>query len=130
MLRTYSSNITATANEPIPFNVDKITRGATITHPSPTNIQVNSPGYYAISLDASFSGTAGLTSIQLYADGVAIPDAIITETLVDSQVTDASFNTIIKASPAITNNNVKLTIVPTTALTITNIAFGINRVIV
>lgn len=128
MLRTYSKNITATANTAIPFNVDKINIGSSIKHPTSTNINVDRPGYYMVTLDVSFTGTAGLTSIQLYADGVAIPDAIITTTIVADSYSDCSFTTIIKANRGNLTENVTLTIVPTADLTVSNIALGVNRV--
>lgn len=128
MLRTYSKNITATANTPIPFNVDKINIGSSVKHPTSTNINVDRPGYYIVTLDVSFTGTAGLTSIQLYADGVAIPDAIITTTIVADSYSDCSFTTIIKANRGNLTENVTLTVVPTADLTISNIALGVNRV--
>lgn len=128
MLRTYSKNITTTANTPIPFNVDKINIGSSVKHPTSTNINVDRPGYYIVTLDVSFTGTAGLTSIQLYADGVAIPDAIITTTIVADSYSDCSFTTIIKANRGNLTENVTLTVVPTADLTISNIALGVNRV--
>ena len=128
MLRTYSKNITATANTAIPFNVDKINIGSSIKHPTSTNINVDRPGYYMVTLDVSFTGTAGLTSIQLYADGVAIPDAIITTTIVADSYSDCSFTTIIKANRGNLTENVTLTVVPTADLTVSNIALGVNRV--
>ena len=81
-----------------------------------------------VTLDVSFTGTAGLTSIQLYADGVAIPDAIITTTIVADSYSDCSFTTIIKANRGNLTENVTLTVVPTADLTISNIALGVNRV--
>lgn len=128
MLRTYSKNITVTANTAIPFNVKKIDIGNSIEHPTTTNITVNKAGYYMVTLDISFTGAAGLSSIQLYADGVAIPDAIITQTLVADSYSNCSFTTIIKAKPGTYNSSVTLTIVPTTDITISNVALGVNRV--
>lgn len=128
MLRTYSKSITATANTAIPFNTDKINIGTSIKHPSATNITVNTQGYYMVTLDVSYTGTAGLASIQLYADGVAIPDAIITNTIVADSYSNGSFTTIIKANKGNFAENATLTIVPTANLTISNIALGVNRV--
>lgn len=129
MLRTYSKSITATANTAIPFNTDKINIGNSVTHPSATNINVNRQGYYMVTLDVSYtSGTVGLSSIQLFADGVAIPDAIITDTIVADSYNNSSFTTIIRANRGDFANNVTLTVVPTTDITISNIALGVNRI--
>ena len=128
MLRTYSKSITATANTLIPFNTDKINIGTSIKHPTATNITVNTQGYYMVTIDTSFTGTAGLVSLQLYADGVAIPDAIITETIVADSYSNCSLTTIIKASRGNFNENATLTVIPTADLTISNIALGVNRV--
>lgn len=129
MLRTYSKNITVTANTAIPFNTDKISVGNSITHPSATNINVNQPGFFQVAFDISMSSaTAGPVSLQLYADGVAIPDAIVTTTLVASTPTNGSFVTIVKATPGTINDNVSLTVVPTVNLTISSVALGVNRV--
>ena len=128
MLRTYSKNITTTANTAIPFNTDKINISNSIKHPTATNITVNRQGYYMVTLDISFTGTAGLTSIQLYADGVAIPDAIITQTVTADSYSDCSFTTIIKANKGNFAENVTLTVVPTADLTISSVALGVNRV--
>ena len=127
MLRTYSKNITATANTAIPFNTDKINVGSSIKHPTSTNITINRPGYYLVTLDISYTGEAGLTTIQLYADGVAIPDAVINATIVADSYNDNSFTTIIKANKGNIGENVTLTVVPTTALTISSVALGVSR---
>lgn len=127
MLRTYSNNISVTASSPIPFNNDKIKTGTEITHPSASVIQVNKPGYYKITVDASYSGAAGLASIQLYANNVAIPDAIISTTLVADSVSNGSFTTILKANIGALGDSINLTVLPTVDLTISNIALNINR---
>lgn len=128
MLRTYSKNITISANTAIPFNVDKIEIGSSIKHSNASSINVEKPGYYMVTLDASVSGAAGLASIQLFADGVAIPDAIITETLVADSNANVSFTSIIRARPGAFNDDVSLTIVPTVDLTISSIALGVNKI--
>ena len=92
-------------------------------------LQLTDLGYYTVTLDASFTGTAGLASIQLYADGVAIPDAIITETVVADSYSNASFTTLIKANGGNFGENVTLTVVPTANLTISSIALGVTRTV-
>jgi len=128
MLRTYSNNITSTASEPIVFNINKFNTSLDILHTSGSgNIIVQTPGYYEVNLDISATGTAGPAVIQLYADGVAIPDAIISTTLVADTDTNSSFNTTIRARAGLPGQTVNLTVVPTVDLTISNISLGIDR---
>lgn len=129
MLRTYSNTITATSGNAIVFNTNKILTRSDVSHTAnSSNIVVNNPGYYLVTLNLSSTiGTTGEVSIQLYADGVAIPDAIITTNMTAGEYTNGTFNTIIKASPGSTNQTVTLTVVPTADLTIANISFGINK---
>ena len=118
MLRTYSSNITSNASEPIVFNTNKFNTNLEVAHtPGSGNIVVQTPGYYEINLDISATGEAGPVTIQLYADGVAIPDAIIYRTLTADSYSNCSFNTIIRASAGISGQSVNLTVVPSIALT-------------
>lgn len=129
MLRTYSNNISTTANTAIVFNTNKILTNNSVTHSAgSSNIVINAPGYYMVNLDLSGTiGTTGSATIQLYADGVAIPDAIIENTFTASENSNTSFSTIIKATPGATGNNVTLTVIPSTELTLSNISLGINR---
>lgn len=128
MLRTYSKNITVSANSAIPFNVDKIDVGNSVEHSNPSSIVIKKPGYYKVNFDASITGAAATVTIQLYADGVAIPDAVIIQTLVADSNSNVSFSTILRARPGAFDDDVTLTIVPNADLTITSTAFGINKV--
>lgn len=93
-----------------------------------SNIVINAPGYYAVNLDLSGTiGTTGAATIQLYADGVAIPDALINNTFTASENSDVSFSTIIKATPGSVGKTVTLTVVPSAELIVSSIALGINR---
>lgn len=132
MLRAYSNNITGTSGSGIVFNTNKIlTNNSVVHHEGSANITVRAPGFYAVNLDASFttpsSASAGVVSLQLFADNVAIPDAIITATVTPGEYINGSFSTIIKAAPGSFNSNVKLTVVPTADIEVSSIAIGINR---
>lgn len=72
MIQAYSTDITVAAGASIPFNSTTITKGCTATHPSPDTFNLNKCGVYMISVDAS---TAAEATIQLYKDGVALPQA-------------------------------------------------------
>lgn len=132
MLRAYSKDITVNANTAIPFNTDKFDIGNNISHQTGSgNIIIHSPGFYEINFSISFTTVEEETnpiSIQLYANGVAIPDAIIS-TSVSSTTTykDCSFNTIIRAIPGVPFQSVILTIVPTTGIQILSTAVGVDQ---
>ena len=132
MLRAYSKDIQVDANTPIPFNTDKFDVGPNVSHTAGnSNITVNRPGFYEVDLDISFTTQETVTdpvTIQLFANGVAIPDAII-ETSVTSNTTirNCSFNTIIRALPGVPYQNVTLTVIPNTAITISSVAIGIDQ---
>lgn len=129
MLRTYSKNISGTASTPIVFNTNKILTNNSVSHTAgSSNITINTPGYYNVTVDSSITiGTTGTVSVQLFADGVAIPDAIFTINSTAGEYSAATFSTIVKATPGIMGEKVTLTVVPTADITISNIDLGINR---
>lgn len=129
MLRTYSKNISGTASTPIVFNTNKILTNNSVSHTAgSSNITINTPGYYNVTVDSSITiGTTGTVSVQLFADGVAIPDAIFTINSTAGEYSAATFSTIVKATPGIMGEKVTLTVVPTANITISNIDLGINR---
>lgn len=73
MLEAYSSNITVTANQAIPFNNLVLKKGCTAELITPTTIQFNRCGVYCVACDIS-TGTS--STIQLYKDGIAQPQTI------------------------------------------------------
>ena len=131
MLRAYSTNITATANQPIVFSTDKLDTDSSIVHTSNSgNIIVRNPGYYEVNFDISATMTEASENpltIQLYANGVAIPDAIITQTITANAYSNMSFDTIIKANVGMMGQSVTLTIVPSEDITIADTSVGVNR---
>ena len=72
MLEAYSVNVAVGANANIPFNSTSLIKGCTATKPSADTINLNKCGVYMVECDAS---TATSTTIQLYKDGVAQPQA-------------------------------------------------------
>ena len=132
MLRTYSKDITVNSGNAIPFNTDKFDVGNNIGHQSGSgNINIYSPGFYEVNFDISFTTTEEATEpviIQLYANGIAIPDAIINETVAStSTYVNSSFNTIIRANPGAPFQNVTLTIVPSANINIFSAAVGVDQ---
>ena len=72
MLEAYSTNIAVGANANIPFNSTSLLKGCTVTKPSADTINLNKCGVYMVAVDCSASVA---TTIQLYKDGVAQPQA-------------------------------------------------------
>lgn len=72
MLEAYSINVAVGANANIPFNSTSLIKGCTATKPSADTINLNKCGVYMVECDCS---TATATTIQLYKNGVAQPQA-------------------------------------------------------
>lgn len=72
MLEAYSLNIEVAADAAIPFNNVSLEKGCTVKLQSPGTIALNKCGVYMVSCDGS---AAASTTIQLYKDGVAQPQA-------------------------------------------------------
>ena len=72
MLEAYSLNITVPANSNIPFNSTSLQKGCTATRVAPDTFALNKCGVYMVECDVS---AAASTTIQLYKDGVAQPQA-------------------------------------------------------
>lgn len=77
MLQAYSLNVTVPANTSVPFNNVTLEKGCTANLQSVNTIQLNKCGVYYVNVDAS-SATA--STIQLFKDGVALPQAQSTGT--------------------------------------------------
>ena len=72
MLEAYSLNVAVEADSYVPFNSTSIIKGCTATKPSADTIDLNKCGVYMVSIDASAEAS---TTLQLYKDGVAQPQA-------------------------------------------------------
>lgn len=101
MLEAYSINIDVGADANIPFNSTSLIKGCTVTKPSADTINLNKCGVYMVEVDAS---TATSTTIQLYKDGVAQPQA-------QSTGLTPSFTTLVQVSE---NNTCNPCTAPTT----------------
>ena len=88
MLEAYSTNVTIGANANIPFNSTSLIKGCTVTKPSADTVNLNKCGVYMVECDCSASAS---TTIQLYKDGVAQPQA-------QSTGTSPSFTTLVQVS--------------------------------
>lgn len=77
MIQAYSLNVDVSADTPIPFNNVKTRKGCTADLSGASTIELNKAGVYML----SFDGVAGTsTTVQLYRDGVAQPEAQTTGT--------------------------------------------------
>ena len=72
MLEVYSSNVVVPDQTAIPLNTETIEKGCTAVSSSPATIQLNKCGVYMVAVDGVAS-TA--TTVQMYKDGVAQPQA-------------------------------------------------------
>lgn len=72
MLEAYSTNVTVAANSFVPFNSTSLVKGCTATKSSVDTFNLNKCGVYMVSCDVS---AAAATTIQLFKDGVAQPQA-------------------------------------------------------
>jgi len=132
MLRAYSKNIEVSAGNAIPFNTDKFDVGNNVGHTSGASaIILRRAGFYEVNLDIAFTTAVAPTTqpvtIQLYADGVAIPDAVIMTNVTATEVVNASFNTIIGATQGFPSQTVTLTVIPSNDITISSVAIGIDQ---
>ena len=87
MIQAYSQDITVSAMQAIPFNFVSAKKGCTATQASPTNFELHKSGVYEVCCGVS---AAAAETIQLYKDGVAVPEARRTGT-------SPSFTTLVRA---------------------------------
>lgn len=96
MIQAYSLNITVPNDSVIPFNNVTLKKGCTVTLDSVGTVNLKKCGVYMVEVDCS-TGTAG--TIQLFRDGIALPQAQATGT-------SPSFTTLIQVSENDCNCNV------------------------
>ena len=122
MLEIYSLNKAVGANAPVSFDNTSVKKGCTATLSGASTVQLNKCGVYMVSVDAS-AGTS--TTIQLYKNGVAQPQA-------QSTGTSPAFVTLVQVdknnSCACCASPVTLQVVNTTAATFTNINMAVTKI--
>lgn len=123
MLEAYSLNVEVAADTAIPFQNVSLKKGCTAELSGTNTIALNKCGVYMVSVDASAEAS---TTIQLYKDGVAIPQA-------QSTGLTPSFVTLVQVPE---NNSccpcasgVSLKVVNTTAATFTNANIVVTKVV-
>ena len=123
MLEAYSVNVAVAANAAVPFNNVTVEKGCTAKLSAPATVELNKCGVYMVAVDAVASAA---TTIQLYKDGVAQPQAQSTGTAV-------SFVTLVQVDRNNSNCNccsspVNLRLVSNTAVTFTNANIVVTKV--
>ena len=96
MLQAYSSNLTIAANAAFPFNNVTVDKGCGEVLSAPASIQLNQRGIYLVEVDGYATGGAGVNTIQLYVNGVALPQAISSNTLTATEVSNFSFKSFVQ----------------------------------
>ena len=122
MLEAYSTDITVAADAVVPFNNVTVEKGCTAILSAPGTINLNKCGVYLVSVDATAEAS---TTIQLYKNGIAQPQAQATGTAI-------SFSTLVQVNE---NNSccpcdsaTALQVINTTAGTFTNINCCVTKV--
>jgi hypothetical protein len=100
------------------FDTNRIVTGCTVGHvPGTTTFSLNRPGYYYVTFNTTFTTeAAGVATVELQNNGVAIPGAAGSETVTTiGNVHSISFATIVKVLPscAALDNTATLTFVAT-----------------
>lgn len=133
MLQVYTSvNQTVDENSPVAFNITKISTGCTSALTNSNTITLRKSGFYEVSFNGTGVTTAaGNTSVQLYANGTKVADALSSAyTGATSQNGALSFKTLIQVRPscAMINNNITLQVINTgTEATFSNVNLIITK---
>ena len=102
MLQAYSSNLSVAASAAFPFNNLTVDKGCAETLSAPASIQLNQRGVYLVEVDGFATGSESASNTaQLYANGVAIPQAISTYAVAAGDVSNFGFKTLVQV---MTNN--------------------------
>lgn len=97
MLQAYSSNITFQANSPISLNNLIIDKGCAEKLTAPATIELNKRGVYMVEINGFGTGAAaGANTIQLYRNGVALPNAQTQFTVADGSIANFSCQTLVQ----------------------------------
>ena len=99
MLQAYSSNLSVAANAAFPFNNSVVDKGCAENLSAPASIQLNQRGVYLVEVDGfGTADAATLVSVQLYSNGVALPQAVSSFTGVSAATDTFGFKALIQVS--------------------------------
>lgn len=97
MLQLYSSGIDISANAAVPFENSNLQAGCVAMQTAPANVSLTKPGIYEVSVDGfATAGEAGLVTMQLYADGMPLEQAISSFTGAADAVGNFHFKTFVE----------------------------------
>ena len=97
MIEVYTINQALISGSAIPFNNVAIQKGKTAVLSAPSNISLNAPGIYMVSVDGTFMGaTAGTGEVQLSRNGVAVEAAASSATLAADTTIPYAFTTFVQ----------------------------------
>lgn len=123
MIEVYSTDIDVIADAFIPFQNVALKKGCTAELSGTSTIKLNKCGVYMVSCDASASEA---TTIQMYKDGVAVPQA-------QSTGGTPAFVTLVQVNENNTNcpctSPVSLQISSDTAVTFTDINVVVTKIV-
>lgn len=99
MLQAYSSNLSIAANAACPFENVVIDKGCAERLSAPASIALEKRGVYLVEVDGyTTGGDAGIDTIQLYKNGVALPQAISSFSLTAGDVSNFGFKTLVQVA--------------------------------
>lgn len=99
MLQAYSTGLAITANTAVPFNNVIIDKGCAERLTAPATIELDKRGVYLVEVDGfATGGAAGANTMQLYMNGVALPQAVSSFTASTTAISDFGFKTLIQVS--------------------------------
>lgn len=102
MLQAYSSDLDIAAAAAFPFNNVIIDKGCAEMLSAPASIQLNQRGVYLVEVDGFATGSDAATdTVQLYANSIALPQAINSFTTTAGDVFSFGFKTFVQ----VTENN-------------------------
>ncbi len=91
-------------------------------------INIIGTGYFTIDVTATFTGSVGTATLQLYQNGVAIPGAVASQTITTADTETRSISFTVEILKRCGCNYMPITLVNTgTELSITNVAIRVKR---
>ena len=115
MLQAYSSNLTVTVGQAIPFNSLALKKGCTVELVTPTTLQFNKCGIYEVS--CNISADAAVT-VELQKSGTTEPQSI-------QEGTNPNISTLVVVDR---DNSCNPCVIPVTAQVICNTAGTLSNV--
>jgi len=99
MLQVYSSNLTMAANAAFPFNNVVLDKGCGERLSAPATIQLNQRGVYLVEVNGYATGAAaGDDVIQLYVNGLPVPQAQDSFTAASATIDNFGFKTFVQVA--------------------------------